>query len=102
MKEELELRNEISALVHKIVVLVRKERTIPREQIFILINLLEKFREFSKGREVIPKRMAYELFYLYTNVSSQLSYNKYEDTSIFTELYMAITSVFNDGLYNKE
>ncbi|MBY9079000.1 hypothetical protein [Paenibacillus sp. CGMCC 1.18879] len=95
MKEELELRNEISALVHKIVILMRKERIIPREQILILINLLEEFRGYSKGQEVIPKRMTFELFYLYTNVSSQLSHNMDEDTSIITELYMAITSVFN-------
>ncbi|MNC54994.1 hypothetical protein D3C76_148070 [compost metagenome] len=99
MKEEVEIQNEISSIIHKIIILMRKEKKLPKEQIVILMNYLEEFRELSKGREFITKRMAYELFYLYTNVSSQLDYNKDKDSSIITELYMAITSVFNEKLY---
>ncbi|ULO09205.1 hypothetical protein H1230_10770 [Paenibacillus sp. 19GGS1-52] len=99
MKEESELKNDISATVHKIVVLMRKDSKIPKEQILVLINHLEEFRKFSKGQEVISKRLAYELFYLYTNITSLISYNEDKDISIITELYMVISSVFNDFLY---
>lgn len=103
MKEETEIQNEISAIVCNIVMLIRKERNIPQEQIEILINYLKVYRVYSNGREYIPKRMAFELFYLYTRISSQMIYNKEKDknkdSTIITELYMAITSVFSDVLY---
>ncbi|MNB92657.1 hypothetical protein D3C75_397620 [compost metagenome] len=101
MKEETEIQNEISAIVRNIVMLIRKERNIPQEQIEILINYLKVYRVYSNGREFIPKRMTFELFYLYTRISSQMIYNKEKDkdSTIITELYMAITSVFSDVLY---
>ncbi|MEC0173130.1 hypothetical protein [Paenibacillus graminis] len=99
MTNEAELRKEISSIVHKILILIRKDRIIPNREISMLIDYLDEIKIFTKGRDDISKKLVYELFYLYTTVISQISYNKEDDISIVTELYMRITSVFNDGLY---
>ncbi|MCL6602859.1 MAG: hypothetical protein K6T94_08300 [Paenibacillus sp.] len=99
MKEEFQIIDEISTIVHKIVVVMWKESKIPNDQIVILLNELDDFRKISTGKEVISKKLAYELFYLYNNVISQLSYEEDKEISIITELYMKISSVLNDGLY---
>lgn len=78
---------------------MRKDRNIPNGEILMLIDYLEDLKKHTRGRDDISKKLVYELFYLYTTVISQISSNKDEDTSIVTELYMRITSVFNDGLY---
>lgn len=99
MTNEGELREEISLIFSKILILMRENRNIPNGQILILIDYLEELKKFTTGQDDISKKLAYELFYLYTTVISQISYNKDEDISIVTELYMKITSIFNDGLY---
>lgn len=85
--------------VHKIVVLMRKERIIPKDQLLILLSDLEDYRIISSEQEVISKKIAYELFYLYNCVISQLSFQEDKETSLVTELYMKISSIFNKGLY---
>ncbi|WP_238654563.1 hypothetical protein [Paenibacillus piscarius] len=99
MKNEIQLINDISMNVHKIVVLMRKERIIPKDQLLILLSDLEDYRIISREQEVISKKIAYELFYLYNCVISQLSFQENKETSLVTELYMKISSVFNKGLY---
>lgn len=99
MTNEAELRKEISLIVKQIVVSMRKDRTIPVEQILVLNDRLDQLKVFTKGQEMISKSLAFELFYLYTRFDSQMSYTKETNSSIVAELYMKITSVFNDGLY---
>lgn len=99
MTNEIEIRKEISLIIHQILILMRKDRIIPNGEILVLIDYLEEMKKFTLGRDVLSKKLVYELFYLYTTVLSQISFEKDEDNSIVTELYMKIISVFNDGLY---
>ncbi|MEK4043324.1 hypothetical protein NSU18_06640 [Paenibacillus sp. FSL H8-0048] len=99
MKNEIELINDILMSIHKIVVFMRKERIIPKDQLLILLSDLEDYSMISSEKEFISKKLAYDLFYLYNCVISQLSFQEDKETSLVTELYMKISSVFNKGLY---
>lgn len=104
MRESEEIQSHISAIVRNIVVTMRKDGELPLGQIEILIGFLKEYKAYSKELDVISKQMAYELFYLFTSISSKMENNtvkeeKVMDNYIMTKLYMAITSIFNDGLY---
>ncbi|MFD2410832.1 hypothetical protein [Paenibacillus rhizoplanae] len=104
MRESEEIQRDVSAIVRSIVVKMRKDRELPLEQIEILIGFLNEYKAYSRELDVISKKMAYELFYLYTSISSQIENNtgkeeEVMDNPIMSKLYMTITSIFNDGLY---
>lgn len=103
MREAEEIQHDISSTVRDIVVLMRKDRELPLEKLKTVIDYLKEYRIYSRTQDVIPKKMAYELFYLFTCVTSQLNYNKEKEELVDSfnsaELYMTIMSVFNEGLY---
>ncbi|MEK5032858.1 hypothetical protein MKY96_15490 [Paenibacillus sp. FSL R7-0302] len=104
MREFEEIQRDVSAIVRNIVVTMRKDRELPLEQIEILIGYLKEYKAYSRELDVISKKIAYELFYLFISISSQMENNtgkgeEVMDNYIITRLYMTITSIFNDGLY---
>lgn len=55
MTNEAELRKDISSIVHKILILIRKDRIIPNGEISMLIDYLDDLKIFTKGRDDISK-----------------------------------------------
>lgn len=89
-----EIYKEIDDLIQDLLVPARTEKRIDGKTLESFYSILTELEKKMKGKEMIPRKIAGILYFIYVSLSSEITQYNYND-----ELFMAVAKI--EGMLDK-